>query len=153
MANRTLFGVPVEIYYVTSGNAYTADITGKITNVRESDVPDLVRQGLLVRDTAQRVAPTVRTVTGTTDKIQASDAGGAVRYTSGSAVTVTIPAGLGAGFSTVIMQRGAGKVTVQGDGKTAVTNRQSQLGTGGNGAVCSLFADAVDTFLFAGDTA
>jgi hypothetical protein len=98
-------------------------------------------------------APKVRTVSGASDTIRAADAGGAVRYTSASAVTVTVPAGLGAGFSTLILERGAGKVTVQGDGTTVITNRQSQLGTAGNGAACSLFADAADAFIFAGDTA
>jgi hypothetical protein len=96
--------------------------------------------------------PAIRTVIGTSDTIRAGDFAGAVRYTSGSSVTVTVPAGLGAGFSTLVLQRGAGQVTVQGDGTTTITNRQSQLGTAGDGAVCSLFADAADAFLFAGDT-
>jgi hypothetical protein len=148
----TMYGTPEQVYYVRGGN-YTADATGKIANVADRDMPDLVGQGLLVRELAQRVAPAVRTVPGTTDTIRAADAGGAVRYTSASGITVTVPAGLGAGFSTLLVQRGAGQVTVQGDGTTAITNRQSQLGTAGNGAVASLFADAADQFLFAGDTA
>lgn len=149
----TLYGTPRQVYYVRGGDVYAADGTGKIDNVLDGDMPDLVRQGLVVRDIVRRVAATIRTVAGTTDKIQAGDASGAVRYTSGSAVTVTVPAGLGAGFTALILQRGAGQVTVQGDGTTVITNRQSQLGTAGNGAVCSLFADAADSFLFAGDTA
>jgi hypothetical protein len=148
----TVYGTPRQTYYVTSGTNYTADISGKIANVADTDLADLVRQGLVVQRQVQRVAPAIRTFTGTTDTITAADGGGAVRYTNGSAVTVTVPAGLGAGFSTLILQRGAGKVSVQSDGTTVITNRQSQTGTGGNGAACSLFADAADQFIWAGDT-
>src|SRR5215213_8585127 len=52
-----------------------------------------------------------RTVTGTTDTITAADDGGVVKYTSASAVTVTLPNNLPVDFSTTLLRFGAGTVT------------------------------------------
>ncbi len=98
--------------------------------------------------------PTVRNVSaGTTDTILITDHGNAVSYhSSDGSVTVTVPAGLGAGFTCLLLQVGADAFTVTGSGAT-VLNRQTQLSSAGQGAVCSLFADAANHLLFAGDTA
>jgi hypothetical protein len=66
----------------------------------------------------------VNAQTGTSYTLQASDAGKIVTFDNGSAVTVTVPTTLAAGFQCKLIQLGAGLVTVQGDG-TMVVNTES----------------------------
>lgn len=88
--------------------------------------------------------------TGTTYTLQASDNGGGVRLTNGSAITLTVPSGLGAGFNCLIAQYGAGQVTVSGSGAT-VNSRGGATKLNGQYAVGSLMAHEADVFLLAGD--
>ena len=61
------------------------------------------------------------TESGTTRTLSAADNGKVIYCTSGSAVTITCAAGVGAGFSTTIIPGGAGKVTVAAGGQTLVS--------------------------------
>lgn len=97
--------------------------------------------------------PLVRTVSGTTDTILVTDAGNAVRYTAGGAIAVDVPGGLGAAFTCLLLQIGAGAFTVTGTAGATVVNRQTQFASAGQSAQCSLFADAADHLIFGGDTA
>jgi hypothetical protein len=56
------------------------------------------------------VTDTFSTVTGTTYTVQSTDAGKILRFTSATAVTVTLPA-LTAGFNCLWRQVGAGKIS------------------------------------------
>ncbi len=71
------------------------------------------------------VKTTSRTVSGTTDTLVATDCGTVVIFTSGSAVTVTIPASIVPAANTIcniaIKQAGAGQVSVNGSAVTAAT--------------------------------
>lgn len=96
---------------------------------------------------------TTRTVSGTTDTLLAADNGCVVRYTSGSAVTVTIPAGLGADFAVTLIQWGAGQVTVNPDTGVTRNSEDAQYKTAGQYAAVDLFAVAADTFWMGGSTA
>jgi len=91
------------------------------------------------------------TQTGTTYTILATDNGRQVTFNNASAITVTVPTGLGAGFSCICKQLGAGQVTFTGSGLT-IHNRQSQLKMAGQYAICSLIADIADGIVLAGDT-
>lgn len=51
------------------------------------------------------------TVSGATYTVQATDLGKVLRFTSGAAVTVTLPGSLGAGFNCLWRQAGAGQLT------------------------------------------
>ena len=82
----------------------------------------------------------------------ASDNGKTVVFTSGSAVTLTVPSGLGAGFNCNIVQKGAGQITLSASGVT-INNRQSHTKTAGQGSIATLFADVANNFYFQGDTA
>lgn len=62
----------------------------------------------------------VRTVSGTTDTLLTSDKNNIVRYTSSSAVTVSVPDVLTAGSRIDILQDGAGQLTITGSGITIV---------------------------------
>jgi hypothetical protein len=95
----------------------------------------------------------VRDVAGTTDTILAADNGNVVRYTSASAVTVIIPASLGANFTCTLIQWGGGQVTVNPDTGVTRNSEDAQYKTGGQYAAVDLFAVAADTFWMGGSTA
>jgi hypothetical protein len=92
-----------------------------------------------------------RVVSGTTDTITAADAGSVVTYTSGSAVAVTVPAGLPAGFTCTLIQSGAGQLTLAGSGATL--NSRNGLKTAGQYAAIGLQQTAANVYVLGGDTA
>ena len=94
----------------------------------------------------------VNAQTGTTYTLQASDNGKAVTFNNGSAIALTVPSGLGAGFNCLLVQLGAGAVTATGSGAT-VNSRGGLVATNGQYAVASLVAYVANTFVLAGDLA
>jgi hypothetical protein len=82
--------------------------------------------------------------------LSATDSGKIIYCTSGSAVTITCAAGLGAGFNVTLIQGGAGKVTVAAGGQTLVSY-SGLLSTAGQYAVISLICPVANTFLAAGN--
>jgi len=95
---------------------------------------------------------TLNDQTGTTYTIVASDAGKVITCNNGSAVTVTVPASLGAGFTCSVVQKGAGQVTFAAS-STTINNRQSHTKIAGQHGVATLVSTASDVFVLAGDTA
>jgi hypothetical protein len=95
----------------------------------------------------------VRDVAGTTDTILAADNGNVVRYTSASAVTVTIPPNLGANFTCTLIQWGGGQLTVSPGSGVTRNSEDAQYKTSGQYAAVDLFAVAADTFWMGGSTA
>lgn len=95
---------------------------------------------------------TLNDQTGTTYTLLSSDNGKVVVLNNGSAVTVTVPSGLGAGFNCSFVQKGAGQVSFSASG-TTINNRQSHTKINAQYGVASLVAYAADTFVLAGDTA
>jgi hypothetical protein len=93
----------------------------------------------------------VNTQSGTTYTIQASDIGCVVEFTNSSAVTVTLPSGLGAGFNVVLVQTGTGQVTVSASG-TTINAWNSALKTAGQYGHAALIALQADTFWMTGNT-
>ena len=79
---------------------------------------------------------------GTTYTIQASDAGKIVTLNNGSAITVTLPNSLSAGFSCGWIQLGAGQVTFSAAASGTLTNAHSQTKSFGAGAGGSLYVDS-----------
>lgn len=98
----------------------------------------------------QLSAAGVITESGTTRTLSAADNGKVIYCTSGSAVTITCAAGLGAGFSCTIIQAGAGKVTLAAGGQT-LQSYSNLLSTIGQYAVISLFSPVANTFIAAGN--
>jgi len=82
----------------------------------------------------------------------ASDNGKVVVMNKASAVTVTVPSGLGAGFNCSFVQKGAGQVSFSAS-STTINNRQSHTKINAQYGVASIVAYAADTFVLAGDTA
>lgn len=95
---------------------------------------------------------TINDQTGTAYTLLASDAGKVVVLNNASAITVTVPSGLGAGFNCSFVQKGAGQVTFSAS-STTINNRQSHTKINGQFGVASLLAYADDIFVLAGDTA
>lgn len=70
-----------------------------------------------------------RDVAGTSYTLLATDALATLRFTSSTAVTVTVPTGLPANFSCSLMQKGTGAVTVEADPGVTVGNADDQFTT------------------------
>ena len=90
--------------------------------------------------------------TGTAYTLLASDNGKVVVLDNASAVTVTVPSGLGVGFNCSFVQKGAGQVSFSAS-STTINNRQSHTKINAQFGVASIVAYAADTFVLAGDTA
>jgi hypothetical protein len=90
--------------------------------------------------------------TGTAYTLLASDNGKVVVLDNASAITVTVPSGLGVGFNCSFVQKGAGQVSFSAS-STTIYNRQSHTKINAQYGVASLLAYAADTFVLAGDTA
>ena len=95
---------------------------------------------------------TLNDQTGTAYTLLAGDNGKVVVLNNGSAVTVTVPSGLGAGFNCSFVQKGAGQVSFSASG-TTINNRQSHTKINAQYGVASLVAYADNVFVLAGDTA
>ena len=89
--------------------------------------------------------------TGTTYSLTSSDNGKVVTLNNSNAITLTIPSGLGDGFNCLIVQKGAGQVTLSASGTTLI-NRQSHTKTAGQYAVVSIVNIGSDNIIVGGDT-
>lgn len=91
--------------------------------------------------------------TGTTYTLQSSDNGKIVEFTNGSAVTCTLPSGLGTTFGCTISQVGAGQVMLAAS-STTIHNRNSYTKTAGQWAVFSILpTNTSDVYITQGDMA
>jgi hypothetical protein len=88
--------------------------------------------------------------TGASYTLLPSDNGKVVTLNNATAITLTVPAGLGAGFNCVVIQLGAGAATFTAS-STTIHQRQSLTATAGQYAVARLTAYAADTFALSGD--
>jgi plastocyanin len=93
----------------------------------------------------------VNAQTNTTYSLDQTDNGKVVTLTNASAITLTIPTGLTAGFNCMIVQNGAGTVTIVGAGGVTILNRSNYNKTGGQYAVVTIVSTASNTFITGGD--
>lgn len=91
----------------------------------------------------------MNTQTGTSYTLLASDNGKIITLNNASAITLTVPA-LFTGFNCMIVQLGAGEVTLTPSG-TTISNRSSYTKTAGTNAIVSLIGLSGTTFISAGD--
>ena len=85
--------------------------------------------------------------TGTTYSLQPSDSGKVVTLNNASAITLTVPAGIPAGFNCTIVQKGVGAVSfVSGTGVT-IANRLSRTMTAGQNAVATIVSISSNYFI------
>lgn len=83
--------------------------------------------------------------------LSAGDNGKVIYCTSGSAVTITTATGLGAGFSCMVIQGGAGQITFAQGASTTLASYGSFLKTAGQNAVVSVVSPVADTFILGGN--
>lgn len=126
-------------------------ITQSITNGDTTHAPsgDAVFDALALKADA---TPAINAQTGTTYSLQASDNGKVVTLSNGSAITLTIPAGLGVGFNCLCVQIGAGQVTFAAS-STTLNQRQSFTKIAGQYGIASVVAYATNVFALGGDMA
>ena len=77
--------------------------------------------------------------------------GKVVAMNSGSAMNLTIPSNLGDGFNCLIVQKGAGVVTIVASGVNRY-NRSTEYRTAGQYAVISLVNIGSEFYIISGDT-
>lgn len=132
--------------YATAAQGATADTA--LQSVSAGDLTDGNFDGTSILG----FDASINDQTGTAYTLLASDNGKVVVLDNASAVTVTVPSGLGAGFNCSFVQKGAGQVTFTAS-STTINNRQSHTKINTQYGVASLLAYAADTFVLAGDTA
>ncbi len=149
-ANKTKFAkecVQGESYFATdTGITYTASTTAGVSD------GTLVQSNNFNGNAISGFDASINDQTGTAYTLLAGDAGKVVVLNNGSAVTVTVPSGLGAGFTCSVVQKGAGQVTFVAS-STTINNRQSHTKIAGQHGVATLVSTASDVFVLAGDTA
>jgi plastocyanin len=92
----------------------------------------------------------VNAQTGTTYTLVQGDNGRVITMNNASAITLTIPSNLTAGFNCMIVQYGVGTVTIAGSGVTVV-NRSNYNKTGGQYAIVTIVSPVANTFITGGD--
>ncbi len=83
--------------------------------------------------------------------LDASDNGKVLTFDNTSPMTLTVPTGLAAGFNCMIVQKGAGIVTISAAGGVAVINRSGGTKTAGQNAMVTLIALSGTYFISGGD--
>jgi hypothetical protein len=91
------------------------------------------------------------TEAGTSRTLSANDNGKVIYCTSGSAVTITTASGLGAGFSCLVIQGGAGIVTFSQGSGTTLVSFASLVKTAGQYAMATIVCPVANTFALAGN--
>jgi hypothetical protein len=105
--------------------------------------------GNTATSTISGFAANMNTQTGTSYTLQASDNGKIITLNNASAIILTVPA-LFTGFNCMIVQLGAGEVTLTPSG-TTISNRSSYTKTAGTNAIVSLIGLSGTSFISAGD--
>ena len=123
----------VDSYLPLSGGSLTGNLVGANT----------------ATSTISGFAANMNTQTGTSYTLLASDNGKIITLNNASAITLTVPA-LFTGFNCMIVQLGAGEVTLTPSG-TTISNRSSYTKTAGTNAIVSLIGLSGTTFISAGD--
>lgn len=96
---------------------------------------------------------TVNTQTGTTYSLEASDKGKVVEFTNNSAITLTIPSGLGSTFYCTIQQNGTGQIKVSASGTTLHAYNSYTKSAGQYAMFSIVFTGTADTYDLQGQMA
>lgn len=123
----------VDSYLPLSGGALSGNLVGANT----------------ATSTISGFAANMNTQTGTSYTLQASDNGKIITLNNASAITLIVPA-LFTGFNCMIVQLGAGQVTLTASG-TTISNRSSFTKTAGTNAIATLIGLSGTSFISAGD--
>lgn len=129
---------------LTAGTGVTVtNGSGTVTVATSGNFGDIAVSRYSITNNAQ---------SGTTYTLQASDNGLQVICTNASAITVTVPSGLPTGFNCLIVQGGAGQVTIAAGASVTLQQRQSMLRLAGQHAVASVLpTPTANTYRLTGD--
>jgi hypothetical protein len=121
-------------------------------DTKKSSVTNLTSGRAIPASGYQLESGGIITEAGTSRTLSATDNGKVIYCTSASAVTIAGAAGLGAGFSCVIIQAGDGQITItDGGGAVTLLSYVSLVKTAGKYATISVFSPVADTLLLAGN--
>ena len=139
-----------ELIRATAAEATKEDLSNKSTNVSNDGASNTKYPSVkAVKDYVD--FESLNDQTGTTYSLQASDSGKVVTLNNASAITLTVPAGIPAGFNCTIVQKGVGAVSfVSGTGVT-IANRLSRTMTAGQNAVATIVSISSNYFITSGD--
>ncbi len=84
----------------------------------------------------------IKTITATTYILLEADAGKVLRFTSGSAITVSLPGDLSVGWSAALLQRGAGQITLDTIGSATLLHEEDHTKTAQQHASVGLLVQA-----------
>lgn len=149
--------------FPTSIKSFTSKTDG-VDTIAASHVNDLQDEVTAIETalgaSMANVAPLTAEInnqSGTTYTIQASDNGKIVVLNNASAITVTVPNSLTAGFNCLLVQKGAGQVTVSAAASGNLRNYNGDNKLAGQYATASLFIESnggtAPEIYFQGETA
>ncbi len=156
LGNNPMSGAAIKSAYEGETNAYTDALNTKLGNIETlADVTDTTNVtaagAAMLGGAGMTVGSTHFNVqTGTSYTLVAGDNGKTVTMNNASASTLTVPAGLGAGFRVTILQIGAGQVTITASGVT-LNSLSGFIKVAGQHGVAGLLANIANTFALAGD--
>ena len=94
-----------------------------------------------------------RIISATTHTLSVEDNGAYLKFTSNSAITITVPKWLGIGFNCVIEQGGTGKITLDADAGVTINSVDGNLSVlNSQFAVASLIEPEAEILTFFGQT-
>lgn len=148
------------------GNASTGltEIKGTIVKIGNSSSPTNVLGNLIISGSSvfsgsifvsgSSIYGQVAELTSSTSNytLLPQDSGKFVNINSGSAVNLTVPAGLPTGFTVSVCQLGSGSVSFITGSGVVINNRQSHTKTAGQFAVASIVGTAANVYVLVGDT-
>lgn len=145
-----------KIATVTASRALVSDGSGNVsaatTTSTEIGYVNGVTSAIQTQlDAKAPINASVNAQTGTTYTLQVSDNGKIVTLSNASAITVTLPSGLGAGFNVLLVQIGAGQVSIT-TSSTTLNHRQSHTKIAGQYGIASIACYVANTCAFGGDT-
>lgn len=91
------------------------------------------------------------TITGTTYTLTAADRSKILVFTNASPVTLTVPSGLPTVFDVMIVQSGAGQITVSAGAGVTINAALSATKTAYQYAAATLLPIGADTFILSGE--
>lgn len=129
---------------------------GNVDNTSDANKPVSTAQQAAL-DLKQNLTDAITTVTAATYTVLATDNAKVIRFTSATAVTVTLPNSLPAGFNALWRQVGAGQLTFVAASGGTLNNRQNHTKSAGQKAEGAVSVDsnagADAAWYLAGDTA
>lgn len=137
---------------ITQLTVETSPLSTDLIEIAKDPAGTPLSRKVALEDVSKAFKALINAQTGTTYTLVAADNGKVVTLSNAAAITVTVPSGLGAGFSCMLVQLGAGQVSLTASG-TTINNRQAHLKIAGQYGMATLIAYLADTFVFGGDTA